>query len=101
MDWSTFDERFEWSMAIQNQDVFLGFQYKVEATKYSLFFFFVFNSSFCLLLCLEFFCAHTTPHHLYLRTHTHTHTHIASSSLSSSLSSSSEEEYIVFGRRRL
>jgi len=33
MDWSTLDERFEWSMAIQNQDVFLGFQYKVEATK--------------------------------------------------------------------
>ena len=42
MDWSTLDERFEWSMAIQNQDVFLGFQYKVEATKYSLFFVFFF-----------------------------------------------------------
>ena len=33
MDWSTFDERFEWSMAIQNQDVFLGFQYKVEKAR--------------------------------------------------------------------
>ena len=33
MDWSTLDERFECIMAIHNQDVFLGFQYKVEATK--------------------------------------------------------------------
>jgi len=32
MDCSTLEERFE-CMAIHNQDLFLGFQYKVEATK--------------------------------------------------------------------
>ena len=33
LDYSTVKERFECIMAIHNQDVFLGFQYKVEATK--------------------------------------------------------------------
>ena len=86
MDCIKLEERFE-CMAIHNQDLFLGFQYKVKRPNK------VSSSSLsslssillCLLLCLQFFCAHTTTS---VRAHTHTHTHASSSS--------SSEEYILW-----